>query len=135
MADLSFQNCLILLSTIRVVGAITSHIRDCDEAQLLEPTHYLLWLWHTDLGIFAHIYFTFVCIHIFSRAAWYVCAGNTWWHNKVFIFYAIRVILGLFARIVKPTFIELFLIGLGVLLGATLVITAFSSGMFFSSVA
>ena len=73
-----------------------------------------------------HTYFFTCCLH--------VCAGNLW-HNKVFIF-TIRVILGALCAYCEAYFYRAVSYRFGRMIGRyTLVITAFSSGMFFSSVA
>ena len=106
VADLSFQNCLILLSTTRVVGAITSHIRDCDETfNYWEPTHYLLHGYGMQTWEYSPIYalrsYAYIFFHVLLGMFVRVILE---WHNKVFIFYAIRVILGLFCAYCETYF-------------------------------
>ena len=129
VADLSFQNCLILLSTIRVVGAITSHIRDCDETfNYWEPTHYLLHGYGMQTWEYSPIYalrsYAYIFFHVLLGMFVRVILE---WHNKVFIFYAIRVILGLFCAYCEAYFYRAVSYRFGRMIGRyTLVITAFA---------
>ena len=127
----------ILLSTIRVVGA-SRHIRDCDETfNYWEPTHYLLHGYGMQTWEYSPIYalrsYAYIFFHVLFGMFVRVILE---WHNKVFIFYAIRVILGLFCAYCEAYFYRAVSYRFGRMIGRyTLVITAFSSGMFFSSVA
>jgi len=136
--DMNFQNTFILLSVIRIIGALTSHIRDCDETfNYWEPTHYLLkgygmQTWEYS-PIFALRSYAYIFFHVLLGMIVRILVE---WHDKVFIFYAIRVILGIFCAYCETYFYQAVCHRFGRIVGRyTLLFTFFSSGMYFSSVA
>ena len=137
-SDLNFQNTFILLLFIRIIAAITSHIRDCDETfNYWEPTHYLLkgygmqtWEYSPTFALRSYAY---VFFHVIFGMIVRILVE---WQDKVLIFYAIRIILGVSCAYCEAYFYQAVCYRFGRTVGRyTLLFTFFSSGMYFSSVA
>ena len=125
--------CTLIIA--RMYSALTSHITDCDETyNFWEPTHHLAfgngfqtWEYNPKYALRSYLY---VGMH---AAVVKLCSFFVWNH-KVFVFYMLRMSLGIFCAVSEDQFYSSIYKRFGSFIAnCWLLITLFAPGMFISS--
>ena len=127
---------LLPLLAVRLCGALTSPITDCDETfNYWEPSHYLLYGAGLQTWEYSPVYglrsYTYIAAH---AAVAYVAAAVV--ENKVAVFFAVRAALGCAAALLEARFVQRVHAWANAEVGIyTWILLTTSAGMFHAAVA
>lgn len=132
-----FHKGIILLLFARLCSVIWNNISDCDETfNYWEPTHYMLYGHGFQTWEYSPIYairsYAYIWIHAFPGLIF----NQFMFHNKIFVFYLIRSVLGALCIFSELYFYKGICHQFGYRIGSiTLIFLTFGTGMFISCTA
>ena len=137
-SDMSFRRAFFCFFVIRVIAALTSHIRDCDETfNYWEPTHYLMYGYGLQTWEYSPVYalrsYAYVLLHIILGQTVRLFVEV---EDKIIVFYGMRLCLGTVCALCEAFFYVGVSHRFGNRVGRyTFIFSILSTGMYFSSVA